>query len=127
MQHGLGDLQPPDHPAGVLLHEPIGTVGQAHEVQRLANPLVSVSPRDVIQLGKHQEVLVTGQGAVGREQLRHVTDVATNIGRPAHDVEASDPRGAGGRRQQGRKHLDRRALARAIGAEKPEDFAALDG
>ena len=74
-------------------------------------------PKYVQQLFRRQvvvEIRVLGQKA---DAPAHVE---------AADRPAQDLRSAGGREDQLHQQLERRRLARAVGAEKPEDLAALD-
>jgi hypothetical protein len=73
------------------------------------------------------EVLLGGQVAVERRVLEHEADVPADGVALAGDVEAVHAGGAGGGPGERAEHVDRRALAGAVGAEEAEDLAAGDG
>ena len=105
MQHRLGDLQAPDHPAGIGVDQLVRRVRQAHEREPVANASFAQRARDVVEFGEYPEILVTGKLAVGRQYLRHVTDYATNIRSLADNVVTCHGGAAGSRPQQSRQHF----------------------
>ena len=74
MQHRLRYLQAADHPSGVLAHRLVGRIGEPHELEGIADSILPLAPLYSIQLGEDKEILVSGEGAVGGEHLRHVAD-----------------------------------------------------
>ena len=73
------------------------------------------------------EVLLGGEVAVERRVLEHESDVPADVVAFAGDVEAAHAGGAGGGPRKRAEHVDRRALAGAVGAEEAEDLAGSDG
>ena len=63
---------------------------------------------------------------VQRVVLRHITDAAAHLIRLREHIQARHSHGARGRRQVTGKNAHRRALARPIGAEQPDDLAPPD-
>ncbi len=79
-----------------------------------------IGPR--IQVLEHREV---GEDAPA---LGHVGDAETHdpLGRAAVDAHAVEPDLARARRREARDRAQRRALARAVGADEGDDVALLD-
>ena len=73
------------------------------------------------------QVLLGGQVAVERLVLEHEPDVAAHVVALGDDVEAAHAGGAGRGPRERAEHVDRRALARAVGAEESEHLAAIHG
>ena len=73
------------------------------------------------------QVLIGGEADVQRGVLEDQADVAAHVVAPADDVEAVDAGGPGRGLGQGAEHVDRRALAGAVGAEEAEHLARRDG
>src|SRR5262249_9500859 len=72
------------------------------------------------------EVLEDAHVVVRAKSLRHVANDPLNLAGLGEAVGSGDRGRAAGRASQANQNLDRRGLARAIGADKAEDFAALD-
>ncbi len=72
------------------------------------------------------EVLLGGEVAIERLVLEHEADVPADVVACGGDVEAAHAGGAGGGSRERAEHVDRRALAGAVGAEETEDLAAGD-
>src|ERR1035437_1382684 len=126
MQRGLGDFQAADHAAGVFAHEPAPVGGEAHELQGLPDARLLLAAGQVVEFGEDEQVLVTGEGTVHGDRLRHITDGPANADRLGGDGETGHARLARGRRQQRGEHLDRGRLARPVGTEQAEDLAGAD-
>ena len=126
MQHGLCELESPDHASGVRPDQMVGRRLEIHERQRLPDPPSTLGPRDTVQLGRQGQILPPCEPAVGGHELRHVADAAPHVGGLPNDVVAGHHTGARARGEEGREHLDRRTLAGAVGAEQSEDRAMLD-
>ena len=90
---------------------------------RAARSAARHAVRDRVQL----QVLLGGQTIVQRRVLEDDADAAAHLRRRSDHVDAGQPRRPGGRLQQRAQDLDRRRLARAVGAEKAEDLAGADG
>src|SRR5580658_408324 len=123
----LGDLETPDHPAGIVLDEQVRDRAQPHELERLPDPPLAFLPRDRVQSGEHPQVLVPGDLRVRRDELGNVADIPTDLGRVPADVESGDRRATAGQRKQGGEHLDGRRLPGPVRADEPEDLAVPDG
>src|SRR3989442_15193760 len=121
VQHRLRDLETPDHAAGVRPDERVRGIAQAHECQRAGDPLLALFGWDAVELGRDQQVLVSGQRAVGRQHLRHVADPRAYPRRLPYDVGSRHAGSPGGWCQQGRQDLDGRALAGAVWTQQAED------
>ena len=78
--------------------------------------------RQAIDAGVEIHVLSDGEVFVQAELLRHVADVASNLGSILANVHAENAAGALCRLQQSAERLDDGGLARAVGAEKSEEF-----
>ena len=94
--------------------------------QRRPAPL-ELRARQAVQAGVELHVLAQRQALVEAHLLAHVADVVAYPSRPADDVHAVDLDRPRRRSEQADQHADRRALARAVGAEKGEDRSRLDG
>ncbi len=127
MQQALGDLEPTEHPAGIVPGEMICANSQDPCGQAPVDARCPLPSRDAIKTRGQQQVLIAGQRAVGRQQLRHIADVAPHLRRLPDDIAAGDACRSRGRRQQGRQHLDERALAGAIRTDQSKDLAGTDG
>lgn len=123
VQSALCDLDATDHPAGVLTDQPVTNLGQSHPRKRVADALLALLARHQVQPCAKQNILVTGQIAGGREQLRDVTDAAADLGRLRAQVGSGDARAAFRWRQHRRQPLDQHALAGSIGTDEPEDLS----
>jgi hypothetical protein len=126
VHQAAGDLQAPAHAAGERHHGLVAPVAQVDHLQHLGNALPDEVLLHAVQLGVQPEVLLGGQVAVERGVLEDETDVSAHIVAVGDDVEATDARGPGRGPGQGAEHVDRRALAGAVGAEEAEDLARRD-
>ena len=123
VHEAAGDLQAPLHAAGERQHRLVAPVGQVDHLEHLVHPGRDGAAVDAVQLGVQAEVLRRGELAVERRVLEHEADVPADVVALADDVEAAHPGGAGGGPRQRAEHVDRRALAGAVGAEEAEDLA----
>jgi hypothetical protein len=121
------DLQAPSHAAGEGHHRLVATVPQVDHVEHLTHPRRDDPWVDAVELGVQAEVLVGGEVAVERLVLEDEADVAADVVALGGDVEAAHARVARGGSRERAEHVDRRALAGAVGAEEAEDLAAGDG
>ena len=81
---------------------------------------------DAVDAGVEAEVLGDGEVFVEAEFLRHVADVALDVGGVFADVHAEDGAGAFGGRDESAEGLDDGGFAGAVGAEEAEEFAFVD-
>ena len=79
MQGGLGDFQAPDHAAGVFTYQTVGVGSQPHELQGLADAGLLLATRQIVELGKDEQVLVPGEGSVDRHRLWYIADRASDV------------------------------------------------
>ena len=100
---------------------------QVDHLEHLVHPGRRRRRVDAVQLGVHAQVLRGGEVDVQRGVLEDQADVAAHVVALRDDVEAADARRAGRRLGQRAEHVDRRALAGAVGAEEAEDLARRDG
>ena len=121
-----GDIDPPAHAAGVVLHEPTGRVGQPEGVEQLVRPRARLLGPVAEQPAEQDEVLAAGEVVVDRGQLAGQADERPHLVGLADDVVPEHARVAGVRAQERREHADRRRLAGAVGSEHPIDGAARD-
>ena len=61
VEHGLRDLQATDHAAGKRPDQPVAHVPQAHEVERVVDPLAALGTGYVVQPPEDVQVLIGGQ------------------------------------------------------------------
>ncbi len=100
---------------------------EVDHLEHLAHPRRDDPGVDAVQLGVQAEVLLGGEVAVERLVLEDEADVPADVVALGGDVEAAHAGGAGGGPRERAEHVDRRALAGAVGAEEAEDLAASDG
>ena len=105
----------------------VAPVGQVDHLEHLVHPGRDDAGVDAVQLGVQPQVLLGGEVDVQRGVLEDQADVAAHVVALGDDVEAADARRPGRGRGQGAEHVDRRALAGAVGAEEAEDLARRDG
>jgi hypothetical protein len=79
-----------------------------------------------VQAPDHDQVLEAREVLVDGRVLAGQADARAQRGRVADDVEARDQHGPGVGLEQRREDADRGRLARAVGAEEPEDGARRD-
>ena len=120
------EVEPALHSSRVAADLAVGGLGQSHAVEQLVAALLALLAGDPVHSGLQTQMLATGQVRVERSFLERRADDLSH-GRPfVDDVEASDRRGACGRRQQRGEHVDGRRFAGAVGAEEAVDLARLD-
>jgi len=121
VQQGLRQAQTLEHALGVLRHAVAGPVGQAHQLQQLAAPLPNLPRRNAVQLAvviqRRGRRMVPGNTQVLRQEP-HPAPAAAIAGR-----QAQQPGAAGPLPHDAQQDLDKRGLARAVGAQQAEDFA----
>ena len=94
-----------------------------HDVLDALAPLVSRHP---FYSGDEIEILDDAHVGIERRRFRQVAGAPLGLERLVEDVEPGDNRLAFGGRHEPRQDPHRRRLAGPVGAEKAEDFAALD-
>jgi hypothetical protein len=114
------------HPARVAAHLAVGGVGEADPLQQLVAAALALGLAEAVEGGLQAHVLAAGQQRVERRLLQRGADRRPHPRPLLDDVEAADPRGAGGGREEGGQHQHRRRLAGAVGAEEAVDLALGD-
>src|SRR5699024_5422383 len=79
-----------------------------------------------LQTGDEPEVLTTGELLIDRGVLSGDSDELPDPMRVASDVHAEDLRLSPADRQQGREHVDRRRLPRAVRSQESDDLPGAD-
>ena len=123
MNQPARDLQPPAHPTRVGLHEIVGALSQAHQVDKMLRPLAPQAPGEIVEPAIDVDVLPPGEVEVGGQRLRNHADRLAHASGLTRDVEAGDESLARGRHDQRRQHPAERGLARAVGSEQAEKLA----
>src|SRR5271163_5042508 len=72
------------------------------------------------------EQRVDAEVGIQHHIFRQVTDAPAGLERMLRDVEAADHRASRGRREKSREDSHDRRLARAVGAQQPDDLALFD-
>ena len=96
---------------------------EAGKGQHPPDLLLALTGRYAVDAGKKLEVLLDRKVVVQREFLRHVADSLPHLGRPQTPTFTRKLHLPLRRIEQTAQHLDRRRLARAVGAEQPVDLA----
>src|SRR5204862_538593 len=106
-------------------------VREMREVQvgeQLAEPLLALRPGEMHRLEHRENVFAHRELAEDARLLGEVPQAAAGaaVDRQLGDVLVVEPDRAGVRPQQPDDHVERRALARAVGPEEPHDLAAAN-
>src|SRR5438309_8983191 len=95
-----------------------------HELKELVNARADFVRRHRIELREVTEVVLSREPVVETAlAAEDEADLATDLLRIPHDIQAEDARGPRGRDQQSGQDLDRRRLAGAVGSEDAEQLA----
>ncbi|CAA9394552.1 MAG: hypothetical protein AVDCRST_MAG64-1369 [uncultured Phycisphaerae bacterium] len=124
-QHRPRDADPLPHAARQRLDLLSRLLGQPDLLQPEVDPLADLGRRHVVALGDEAEVVADGELLVHRGRVRREPDPAERLGRAGHErlaVDAHHP--AAGRLEPG-GGAEERGLARAVGADQPEQVAAV--
>src|SRR6185436_424868 len=122
------DLETPALAAGERVGRIARQRGEVELGQELAGALPALGRREIKRLEDGEQVLLDGQLPEYRGFLRQITDaLAASLvhGKPGDLFPFEEDSPAVGR-EQADHHVERRRLARAVGAEQPDDLAALD-
>ena len=95
MQHALGDFERSYHAARVMMRQAVGGLRQIHRGKRLGDALRALAPRNRIQAGREEHVLVARERSVRGQKLWNITDAPTHFGSLRDDVKTGDPRRSG--------------------------------
>jgi len=118
----LTEIEPAPHAPAEGSRPAIGGVAQLKELEELGGPPLGRLTIDTVEPGLHHEVLPGGEIVVDADELGGVPDPLAHpfwTFRHVHTVDDHRPRC---RPQQRDDDADRRRLAGAVGAEKPEDL-----
>ena len=126
MHEGARQVEPALHAAGVGLGAAVGGVCEAQELEQLGGTLPRLLPGDSVEAALELEQLAPGLHRIEADLLERHADPAPHLGPVLDDVEAGDPRAAGGGRKQGAEHPHGGGLAGAVRAEEAEDLAGGD-
>ena len=96
------------------------------DAEPLAELLAEPGVEPAAKPGERLELLTAGQPVGEAQVAREVADPAARLDGSTPVSIAEDGRAAGGRADQPEQKPDRRALARPVRPEVPEDLAALD-
>ena len=124
MHHGLRYKEPPLHAAGQGARIGLRLVLQMHRAQQRVGLAFCLG--HAVQPGLQIQRLARREEGIEHDLLRHDTDRRLGVARIFVDVEAPDAGMARRLVDQPRQDVDQRGLARAIGAEQPEDQPPLD-
>src|SRR5260370_28091684 len=97
-------------------------VAQADDAQHVFDALGPEALGDVIEHGVKDQVFLSRQPVVERRVLKDHADGLPDLIRLREDIETGQDRAAASRRQKRGENVDRGGLARAVGAEKAEEF-----
>jgi hypothetical protein len=100
----------------------VAAVGEAEPLEAALDGVHAVGHG--VDAGDEIEIFADAQVLVVTELLRHVADVALDLGLLRADVVTEAGAGAGVGREQAAEHPDEGRLAAAVGAEESVDLAA---
>jgi hypothetical protein len=127
VEQPAGDVESLAHPAGVALDALLLPALEPHELEKLGDPGALDVRVDAVELGEIAQVVERGQPLV--QAAIAAEDVPDPLPHPLRVVDHVVPEDAclPRRREQERdQHLDRRRLARAVGAKEPEQLSLAD-
>jgi hypothetical protein len=101
-------------------------IEHARLLHRAADPRHALPSRDPLQLCAKEEVLGRTHLRVERRRFGHVADGLTSLERIAHDVVPCDHHRPFRRPEEAGQDAERRALSRAVGAEKADHVSLAD-
>src|SRR3954468_9488232 len=102
----------------------VGPLGERELLEQVVGARSSAGAGNAEEAAVVVEVLPDRERPVERVRLRDHADLALHVGGVPPHVEAGDERTSSGRDHRGGQHPDRGRLARAVGAEEPEELAA---
>ena len=123
MDEAERDVETPAHAAGVRLHDPVGSVRDADELEQVADAPAQVVAAHALDTPLEHQVLAARAELVDAGVLRDVADRAADGARLAQHVVAADRRRARVGMRQRHEHAHGRRLAGAVRAEQPEHLA----
>ena len=127
VDEGVREAQPLLHAARQAEHVGVALVREVDQLEQVADDAPPLGRTEAVAPTEEVQVLPDLHVVVDPERVRHVAeDAAHRLGVPA-DRFTGDPGIAGSRFEERREHPQHRRLARAVGADEPEDLARLDG
>jgi len=122
-----GQVEPPPHPARVLLDRLAAGVAEPEPLQQLVGAAAGGAGAQVVEAAEQDQVLPAAEDLVDGRVLAEQPDAVADLRGLADHVEAGDPGPAAVGPQQGGQDPHRGGLAGAVGAEQPADRALGDG
>ncbi len=123
---GNGERQPLADAERQIGGKLVEIIGKSELLDEAGEALFRLLGRQMEQPCVQVEILPHGQLGVQRERLRHVADTPARFDVAGVGRRTEQERFAFGRRQKTGEHLHGGGLAAAVGADEPEDLAALD-
>src|SRR5699024_6296047 len=114
------------HAAGERRQRFVRSLLQSELVEEFGRDGLRRATGQSLQTGDEPEVLTTGELLIDRGVLSGDPDELPDPMRVASDVHAEDLRLSPADRQQGREHVDRRRLPRAVRSQESEDLPGAD-
>ncbi len=103
MQHAGGDIEAPQHAAGVVSDRLAVAVGKAHTLKDLVNSRAEIGAAQAIQAAEEREIVAGRELLIHGHVLRHDAKRAPRLERVPHDVEPVQAGGAGVGLDRGRR------------------------
>src|ERR1043165_3260679 len=126
VNEGAGHRQHLAHAAGKLAGHRVLFFCEVGQFQQPFQPDWYLVSRDAAGAGKEADVFLDGQIAIETETLGDITELPPGLMPFAPDIHPGDLGPAAAGTNEAAEHADRGRLARAIGAEKPEDRSRRD-
>jgi hypothetical protein len=126
VDQGERQVEAPLHAAGVAAHAAIRSLGEADPPQQLIGARRALLLGQGLQRRLQAQVLTAGQQRVEGGLLQGGTDPLAHLGAFLDHVVSGNPGRTRGRRQEGRQHVHRGRLPRAIRAEEAVDLPGID-
>ena len=124
---GDGQVEPAPHPARVVLHRPVGGVGEAQPGQQLVGPALGRPPGQPVEPAEQHQVLPAAEDLVDGGLLAAEADPPLHGQRRRHDVDPGHRGRAAVGAQQGGEDADRRRLPRPVRSEQAAHGAGPHG
>ncbi len=120
MHDATGDIEPPAHATGELLHGLVRAIGKAGALECPVHVLRELLAREPVERTERPQILARRQERVERNLLRHDAEIGWRLPAVEHTIEqlnlaAIEPHAPGDRTNQGR-------LAGAVRAEQREQL-----
>ena len=102
------------------------TIGERGQLFDRADAPSDVFGRHAAEPRRERQIVPDAHVTVKRRDVREIPDALAHRFRPLDDVDAVDTNRARGRQQIAREDAERGGLARAVHAEKADDFSLTD-